>query len=223
MTHDLLTTSISFPEIQLQTRDAHKLRGYFGNLFKEHSPLLHNHLEGGKHLYRYPLVQYKVINKTPMLTGYNEGADLLNQLFLQVKEIKIDDKTFPVYSKNIQHQKSCIGLVDDLNQYSYQTLWMGLNQENYRFYKNANQEERKEKLKKIAISNILAFFKAFNLKLEKEQRILLNLKVEERRTMFKNQEMTAFTGQFTCNALLPDYAGLGKSVSRGFGAIKRMN
>jgi len=30
---------IRFPEINLRTRDAHKLRGYFGNLFKEKSEL----------------------------------------------------------------------------------------------------------------------------------------------------------------------------------------
>lgn len=30
-------TLIRFPGIHLETRDAHKLRGYFGNLFKEHS------------------------------------------------------------------------------------------------------------------------------------------------------------------------------------------
>ncbi len=55
------TTTIRFPEIQLQARDAHKLRGYFGNLFKEHSPLLHNHFEDGSLRYKYSLVQYKII------------------------------------------------------------------------------------------------------------------------------------------------------------------
>ena len=54
-------TIIKFPEISLKTRDAHKLRGYFGNIFKEHSPLLHNHFEDGTNRYAYPLVQYKVI------------------------------------------------------------------------------------------------------------------------------------------------------------------
>ena len=67
---DIITTTITFPEINLQTRDAHKLRGYFGTLFREHSPLLHNHLESGETQYRYPLVQYKVIGQTPMLAWF---------------------------------------------------------------------------------------------------------------------------------------------------------
>lgn len=58
----IIQTIIKFPEINLQTRDAHKLRGYFGNVFKEHSPLLHNHFEDGKNRYAYPLKHKKGIN-----------------------------------------------------------------------------------------------------------------------------------------------------------------
>jgi hypothetical protein len=34
--------------------------------------------------------------------------------------------------------------------------------------------------------------------------------------------MTGFKGMFAVNFELPDYIGLGKSVSRGFGTIKRL-
>ena len=77
-------TLIRFPGIHLETRDAHKLRGYFGNLFKEHSPLLHNHFEDGQLRYKYPLVHYKVIQEVPMLVGLNEGAALLTELVLSL-------------------------------------------------------------------------------------------------------------------------------------------
>lgn len=71
----MLQTTISFPSISLQTRDAHKLRGYFGNLFKENSPLMHNHFQDGSVKYAYPMVQYKVVNQMLMLVGHNEGAE----------------------------------------------------------------------------------------------------------------------------------------------------
>lgn len=222
MQQTLHTTTITFPEIQLQTRDAHKLRGYFGNLFRDHSPLLHNHLESGEAQYRYPLVQYKVVAQMPTLVGINEGAELLTSLFLQMGELQLDGRIYPVLSKNIRNQRWAIGLDDDLHQYRYETLWMALNQENHRKYmETTSLQERQEQLKKIAISNILAFYKAFDLILPKEQRILLNLEVKEKSTRFKDQRMLAFDGHFTTNALLPDFAGLGKSVSRGFGAIRK--
>ena len=223
MHQSLHTTTITFPEIQLQTRDAHKLRGYFGNLFREHSPLLHNHLESGQSQYRYPLVQYKVTGHTPMLLGINEGGELLTSLFLKVQELQLDGRTYPVLSKNIRNQRWAIGLDSDLHHYRYETLWMGLNQDNHqRYVQTESEQERQEQLKRIAISNILAFYKSFNLLLPKEQRILLSLQVQEKSTRFKDQRMLAFSGGFTTNALLPDFAGLGKSVSRGFGTVCRV-
>jgi Cas6b N-terminal domain len=45
----LTLTTIRFPEIHLPVRDAHKLRGYFGEVFRSHSPLLHNHYEDVLH------------------------------------------------------------------------------------------------------------------------------------------------------------------------------
>jgi hypothetical protein len=38
----------------------------------------------------------------------------------------------------------------------------------------------------------------------------------------KGVGMTGYKGMFAVNFELPDYIGLGKSVSRGFGTIKRM-
>jgi hypothetical protein len=37
----------------------------------------------------------------------------------------------------------------------------------------------------------------------------------------KGVEIATFKGEFMVNFLIPDYFGLGKSVSRGFGTVKR--
>ena len=124
-------TIIRFPEIQLSTRDAHKLRGYFGNIFKEHSSLLHNHLESGESAYRYPLIQYKVLKNIPTLIGLNEGAELLINLFLKIKTLQIEDRTYEIQQKNIESKNIEIGLSSELHSYRFQTLWMALNQENH--------------------------------------------------------------------------------------------
>lgn len=213
-------TIIKFPDIHLHTRDAHKLRGYFGNLFKEKSPLLHNHFESGKNRYAYPLVQYKVIENIPQLVGLNEGAKLLIELFLKIKEIKIEDQIFPIYSKNISNSLLEIGLNDQLIEYRFETLWMALNQNNFSKYISLiNNQEKESFLTKILIGNILSFFKYMNFSVA--ERIYVKLKFNEKETAFKNNRMIAFTGSFTTNVLLPDLIGLGKAVSRGFGTIKK--
>ncbi|WP_025764119.1 CRISPR-associated endonuclease Cas6 [Dyadobacter tibetensis] len=225
-------TTITFPEIALRVRDAHKLRGYFGRLFQEHSPLLHNHFDdtatdGQRYRYAYPLVQYKVLKKTPTLVGLGEGAELLVQLFLRIKEIKLDGILYPVQSKHIRHEQVSIGLSDDLNTYRYDTLWLGLNQKNHRAYQQANELEQATILKNTAVANILTFVEAFGLKFDKaipEHRIMLKLRTTVPAiTKFKNVEFMGFGGQFTTNVRLPNDIGLGKQAARGFGTISLMD
>lgn len=219
-TKPLQITRIKFPDIQLQTRDAHMLRGYFGNLFKEHSPLLHNHYDSGQLRYRYPLIQYKVINKIPMLVGIEEGAELLPQLFLKIKELDIDGKTYPVNAKNIETGKEEVGFTDELKEYQFKTLWMALNQNNHQKYSQLkSKEEKKKLLNRLIIGNILGFYSNIKLQLAPEERLFAKVHVEEKSTQFKGNAMLAFKGNFVVNALLPDLIGLGKSVSRGFGTV----
>lgn len=230
MTTAIPLTTITFPEITLRVRDAHKLRGYFGELFREHSPLLHNHFEetgdeGPKYRYAYPLVQYKVLHKTPTLIGMAEGAQLLVELFLRIREINIEGQVIPVLSKHIEHRQCTIGISEELHTYRFETLWLGLNQKNFRAYQQADDAGKSMILRNTAVANILTFVEAFGLKPDKEipgQKIMLKLsQTEPVKTKFKNVEFTAFGGSFTTNVLMPDYIGLGKQAARGFGTIRK--
>lgn len=210
-------TIIRFPEIELLTRDAHKLRGFFGNMFKEHSPLLHNHYSDGKTRYEYPLVQYKVVDKIPILLGFQEGADLLVSLFLKISEININSKVYPVLSKNIQQNNRELRVNDQLYNYRFKTLWMGLNQDNFRDYQQLDEGEKSNFLNRQLQNSILSFYKGLSFRTS--DRIMATSKLNEKNTLFKDKSMLAFEGEFTSNAYIPDLAGIGKAVSRGFGTI----
>ena len=210
-------TTIQFPEIKLATRDGHKLRGYFGQLFKEHSPLLHNHFDDGGFRYRYPLVQYKVLNGTPSLVGIGEGAALLVQLFLKIKEIDIDGKRYATASKQMQNTDYEPSFDGNLHKYRFDTLWMGLNQKNYPEYMNLPEQDRAAFLNHKIQNHILAFFKAVNYHCQ--ERIMVIADLQEANTNFKGQRMTVFSGTFVTNAVLPNFVGIGKSTARGFGSI----
>jgi hypothetical protein len=41
-------------------------------------------------------------------------------------------------------------------------------------------------------------------------------------TSLKGMPMLGFLGSFSVNFVIPDYWGIGKSVSRGFGTVKRV-
>lgn len=219
-TSKLNISLIKFPEIYLHARDGHKLRGYFGNLFKEHSPLLHNHWENGDFRYRYPVVQYKVIDKIPMLVGVGEGAELLPQLFLKIKEIDIDGIVYPVSTKNIEAHACQVGYSTSLESYRFATLWMALNQSNYHAYTRLKTEkEKQDMLDSVLVGHILSFFRNMNVELTSAERLMAKVEVQEKATNFKDNKMIAFSGRFVVNALLPDWIGLGKSSARGFGTI----
>ena len=211
-------TIIRFPEIELRTRDAHKLRGYFGNLFREKSELLHNHMGNGDLRYEYPQVQYKVVDQTPMLVGIKDGAELLTELFLKIRELKIDGHVYAVDQKNIEAKQIKPGASVAPNTYRFETLWMALNQKNHERYTGANTLEQGKLLEKILVGNCLSYFKSMDIFVE--TKLEARGSFTEKSTKFKNNRMIAFEGMFEINADLPDFIGLGKQVSRGFGTIR---
>lgn len=217
----LQTTKIKFPDVSLHPHYGHKLRGYIGNLFKDKSPLLHNHFESGKLRYSYPLVQYKIIDSVPYLIGLAEGAEILIELFLKIDSLDLEDKKFNIYSKNITNKIEDISLTESLSEYNFETLYMGLNQKNFSTYNNLLPgSERSNYISKILIGNILSFYKGINY--TAKERIYVKPSLTETISNFKDNKMTVFSGKFITNAALPNYIGLGKSVSRGYGTISKI-
>jgi len=141
--YQITQTIIRFPDLRFQARDGHTLRGFFGNLFKEHSPLLHNHFEDGSLRYAYPLVQYKVVDKVPMLTGLGEGGRLLIKLFLKIKKLKIDGVEYTLNAKNIENKIIELRELSTLIEYRFKTLWMALNQKNFNQYSTLKTDMEK--------------------------------------------------------------------------------
>lgn len=217
----LSLATVSFPEIQLSPRDAHKVRGFFGNYFREHSPLLHNHFHDGSVRYGLPLVQYKVVGGVPLLVGLEEGAKLLAELFFQMKTLRLDGREYPVMERDIAFRQAAVGVGEGLSDYRFCTLWMPLNQHNHPEYLAQSPEGQRAFLGRILVANMLSFFKGVGLFLPPGLRLMASVRPEGPRPVnFKDTQLLGFGGSFTTNAVLPDWVGLGKSVSRGFGTIQ---
>ena len=219
--HTVRTTTLSFPELDLPARAAHHLRGYFGTLFRGRSPLLHNHYADGTLRHAYPKVQYKVLNGVPTLIGVEEGADPLAELFLEVSELELEGRTYPLLDKRMRVEEVPAGVGDELLTYELATLYMPLNQDNHRRYVElADEGERALFVDRIAVGHLLAAFKGMGVWLAPEERVFAKAQLRERETGFKNIRMVAFAGTVTTNAVVPEGIGIGKSVGRGFGALR---
>lgn len=155
-----------------------------------------------------------------MLIGFEEGADLLISLFLKIRELDIEGEYYPISAKNI-HQTRCeLTVNQQLYNYTFETLWMALNQDNHRKYIHLDVTQKKEFLNRQLQNNILSFYKGVSFRVN--ENIMGVVQLEEKQTKFKDQQMLAFSGRFTTNAYLPEWVGIGKAVSRGFGAVRQI-
>ena len=84
---------LELQNIDLKPRDSEKIRGYLEN------DILHNHNQD-KFIYRYPMVQYKIIDKTAMIIGIGKASNLVANIGIIEDKILIDDKLINIYEKN---------------------------------------------------------------------------------------------------------------------------
>jgi hypothetical protein len=187
------------------------------------SILFHNHLEG-KFRYAYPLIQYKSLYDKAAVVCLEDGVDEVH-VFFQKKNRQV--------TLNRVKQELVIARMH-MNQFNMQAWqsafqykiknWLPFNQANYRTFSLLDGEDEKQKfLEKILIGNILSFAKGLNWKVERQ--ITLAIKEVPPPTVIKVKDTLrqAYTVNFNCNVFLPNFIGLGKNVSIGFGIVKQIN
>lgn len=216
----LQTINIRYKDIHIKQREASKLRGYFGNKYKNIEEM-HNH-KGQEFIYQYPKIQYKVINNNPFIIGIEQGADILHSNQIVMQENLTIGKEANLVSNEIEvvYSKQLFGVCSEFVEYEFVSPWMALNQANVTKYKNMEYEDQMAMLTRILIGNILSCAKSFDYTVEEE--IQLGLNIEETNVNFKNKNMIGYKGKFCTNFYLPDYIGIGKSCSRGFGTIRKI-
>lgn len=196
-----------------------KIRGFLGNVYKEY-PILHNHYSNDKFLYSYPYVQYKIINGRIVIVGIDEGADLVKKIAPELTTLNLD-KEYKITEKLIHEKEFDIKPSSDEKHYRFITPWLGLNQNNYKKYVNSQSwKDKKEILNRVLVGNLLSMSKGLGIIVNK--RLYAKTHFEEVMADYKGVKMNAFTGEFKVHYDIPDYFGLGKGVSQGFGCVKQI-
>ncbi|CAD6491745.1 MAG: hypothetical protein LAKADJCE_00173 [Candidatus Argoarchaeum ethanivorans] len=216
----LTTLTLTFISTRPIIQSASKLRGFFATRFTEYE-LLHQHVDAGKLIYRYPKVQYKIIDGTPMVIGINDGAEVLKEIYDQYDQIKLGDNTYEIVERCVTLRKEDFGIIDNIMSYRFVTPWLALNQKNYERYMKSDWIEQRDQLRRTLTGNILSMAKGLDYVVASQ--ILLDIeKVQHKRYIVKGVNMLGVECEFMVNFAIPDYLGLGKSVSRGFGAVVGM-
>jgi hypothetical protein len=183
--------------------------------------LLHNH-RGDQFRYSTPLIQYRVLNGKVMLIGIGEGAKVLRSISFDHDQLIIGERSLAILERRVDMSEDDLGTTKSYVCYSFLTPWLALNEENYEKYKSASLKGRHDLLRRILIGNILSMSKGLGYVVTEEIKVSkLDVYSVNTPVRLKGVEMTGFKGTFTVNFELPDYIGLGKSVSRGFGTIRK--
>lgn len=183
--------------------------------------LFHNHL-GDKFRQSYPLIQYKRIGNKASIVCVNGGVEAVGHL--------LTIGTFPCTIKSEVHEME----IDQMNAnqflvqvwdsfFEYQlSKWLPLNQENYQIFQQLESvAEKSSFLEKILTGNILSFAKEMQVNMEKEVICKITKLEIPKLILYKNIKMMCFDIEFKSNVSIPDFVGLGKGTSIGYGVLAK--
>jgi hypothetical protein len=187
--------------------------------------LLFHHHNGDKELlYKYPLIQYKSINKKAGIICLGDGVGEMHRLFSQKDlNVKLHDKTIELEIAKLEINQFSFSFIK--TEKAYQLVnWLGLNSENLKKYIELKSViDKVTFLENIITANLLAMAKGIDWIIDEPIKVRILEVKDERIIRYKGNPIKAFDLIFETNIALPYFIGLGKSVSHGYGMIKPIN
>lgn len=183
--------------------------------------LFNHHIDNNTLLYRYPLIQYKSIRRKPAILCLGDGVDEIHKLFNKSSwEIDLRGKRTDLVIDNLNLNNFRLNIWDKSFDYRLYN-WFALNEKNYQRYNSLTSEmDRLEMLERILIGNILAFAKGMDWHVEQEIRVRIREIRNTKQLKYKNTHLMAFDVNFSSNVFLPNFIGLGKGASHGYGVVR---
>jgi hypothetical protein len=200
------------------------ISGEYNKRFPKRPPD-HDPLDGSSEsikppIYFYPRVQYKVIRGGPIVAAINEGCDLLWDLYDRLAELTKVQTEWKITEKRIIEKHAPLGLTRETIKYRFLTPWLSLPEEAFKKYLLMDEESRQKMLVKSLDGHIRSLAESLGCQLDGELRIKMNIKSNY--IFQRDIHVAGLFGSFVANIEIPNFLGVGKSVSRGFGTIKQI-
>jgi hypothetical protein len=153
-----------------------------------------------------------------MVVGLQSYAKILLERLAALDHVTTPRGVVKVHALDFQMDDCQVD--SQIHSYEFATPWIALNEENYTRFRNLPEGSRKPFLERILVANALSTLKWLG--------IFVTHRVSASITSYRPISVTvhentfqAFRTQFSLNLGLPDHIGLGKSVSKGLGSIRR--
>lgn len=208
---------IAFWEIPL-------FRGCVIRAMEDANVLYHNHLNDDEFRYRYPLIQYKRINRCAALVCVGEGTEVISEFFNHANfEFQLGTRLERMEIDRVNAKRTPVQVCGEEYRYVIRK-WLPLSSDNYRTYLTMEGVvEQCAFLQNILVGNILSFCKGLDITIEREIRCVILNVMAIKAYNHKGVKMMGFDVEFKCNVSLPENVGLGKGVGFGFGTIVKSN
>ncbi len=190
-------------------------------LFHQHQ----NHADGSHSLRRkYPLIQYKCLYGKANIIALGEAVEEIHHLFADADwTIAIRGQKHSLRLKKLTLKEYDFRVLEDgepLYTYSLRN-WLALNPENYEAYQHATGIGARIQLpESVMKGQILNLLQGLGIWLEEYLVVHLQDIPQQYVMTHKGVKLTAFSVRLQTNLFVPNYLGLGKGASRGFGVLK---
>ena len=207
---------------EISPQEIPSFRGAVIASLNEKDILFHNHTESGV-VYRYPRIQYKRIHKKAAIVCVKEGIKSIGEFFCADNyNYKIGEREVDMRIETINTYHTDIDFCEELRRYRLLN-WLPLNSENYKEYQTIEgMAQRITFLEEKLIGNLLSFFTEMGFRAEQQIELHITDITGQRLAHYKGVKLMAFDIEFKVNLTLPQYIGLGKSVSVGFGTLTKI-
>jgi len=152
-----------------------------------------------------------------IILGIEDGVEVLRAISGDIQELVLGKTIYQIEEKQTIERRQDFRVVDELKQYYFATPWLALNEKNYETYLQSSPKDKVMLLHQILVGNLLSISKS--LAYVVLDRIQVRTNVKPIKTRSKGIPLVGFTGEFRTNFIIPEFLGLGRSVSRGFGVV----
>ena len=155
-----------------------------------------------------------------MVVGVGQGAALLQDISRGAKEVRSGETTCVISGRDQAIRNEEFGISDKILTFEFLTPWLALNQQNAKkFYDLKGKPERDAFMQKLLTGHLGTLAKSLDYDLPEP--LYCESRVRFIRERIHQENVIVFLGTFRTNLTLPDYLGIGQSVSEGFGTIRR--
>lgn len=208
---------------EIEPRAIPFFRGAVIASMEDKSILFHNH-DDDKLRYSYPLIQYKLIHRKAAVMGVGKGIEVISQL------LSAHDFNYQIGSEKVEMRIEAVNVFDNeitlsLNsEYHYRLhSWLPLNSANYKQYQESeSMVERIHILERVLVGNILSLLKGVGIHIDEQMALHITDITRQQPYLYKKVRMMAFDIEFKTNIQLPQYIGIGKNVSIGYGILTKI-